>query len=102
EAAQEALWMKALLQELGELEDGVSITIWEDNQGSIALAKNPEHHRRTKHIDIRYHFIREKVASADIELKYCPTSDMIADIFTKPLPAVQFSKLREKMGVKQP
>ncbi|KAF0706887.1 hypothetical protein AaE_013900 [Aphanomyces astaci] len=102
EAAQEALWMKALLQELGELEDGVPITIWEDNQGSIALAKNTEHHRRTKHIDIRYHFIREKVASADIELKYCPTSDMIADIFTKPLPAVQFSKLREKMGVKQP
>jgi hypothetical protein len=60
-AVQEAIWVKQFLVELGELNEDESIAIWKDNQGSIALAKNPEHHRRTKHIDIHHHFIREKV-----------------------------------------
>uniref|UniRef100_A0AAV1V977 Copia protein n=1 Tax=Peronospora matthiolae TaxID=2874970 RepID=A0AAV1V977_9STRA len=77
-----------------------AVNIFEDNQGSIALAKNPEFHKRTKHIDIRYHFVREKVAEGTLVLEYCSTKDMKADLMTKPIPAVQFQHLRNMLGVK--
>jgi hypothetical protein len=99
EATQEAVWLKAFVRELGELSDGDSILVLEDNQGSIALAKNPEFHKRTKHIDIRYHFVREKVESGQVALQYCPTQDMLADIMTKPIAAPQFAALRTKLGI---
>ncbi|CAH0520377.1 unnamed protein product [Peronospora belbahrii] len=73
EAMQEAVWLKVFLSELGEMTIDEAIIIYEDNQGSIALAKNPELHKRTKHIDIRFHFVREKVAGGRVMLKYCPT-----------------------------
>ncbi|GMF50102.1 unnamed protein product [Phytophthora lilii] len=60
EATQEAIWLKAFLCELSEMKSDEAVKIYEDNQGFIALAKNPEFHKRTKHIDIRYHFVREK------------------------------------------
>ncbi len=53
--------------------------IYQDNQGAIAFAKNPIFHRRTKHIDIKYHFVREKVESDEVELVYVPTVMMQAD-----------------------
>ena len=62
-----------------------STTIFEDNQGAIHLTRNPKFHNRTKHIDICYHFVREKVASEEICVAYCPTQDMLADIMTKGL-----------------
>ncbi len=65
-------------------------TIQEDNQGTIAMSKNPVSHKRTKHIDIKFHFVREKIQDKTIELKYRPKHEMIADIFTKPLPRGQF------------
>ena len=71
----------------------------EDNQGAIAIAKNPIAHARTKHIDIRYHYIREAVNDGIIEVKYCPTKQMIADVLTKPLPRGQFENLRLAMGL---
>jgi hypothetical protein len=58
-------------------------TIMCDNQGCIALAKNPTHHSRTKHIDIQHHFIREKLESGEIGLKYCATQDMVADVLQR-------------------
>ena len=58
-----------------------------DNQGAIALAKNPVHHKRTKHIDIRYHFIRFEIANGIVNLTYIPSEQNIADMFTKPLPS---------------
>uniref|UniRef100_A0AAV1V9K6 Copia protein n=1 Tax=Peronospora matthiolae TaxID=2874970 RepID=A0AAV1V9K6_9STRA len=73
--------------------------MYEDNQGSIALAKNPEFHKRTKHIDIRYHFVREKVESGEVVLEYCPTQDMLADMMTKPIAAVQFENIRDRLGI---
>ena len=100
EAAQEAIWLKALLCELEEMRNDEAVKIYEDNQGSIALAKNPEFHKRTKHIDIRYHFVREKVAEGTLVLEYCSTKDMKADLMTKPILAVQFQHLRNMLGVK--
>ncbi len=64
----------------------------EDNQGAIALVKNPIGHSRTKHIDIRFQLIN---------LKYCPTEEMLADLLTKPLPKVLFETLRLLLGMER-
>ena len=73
--------------------------IYEDNQSTICLAKNQSVHRRTKHIDIMYHFIRDLVEAGKIKLIYCATENMVADIFTKGLSIRQFEKLRHLTGV---
>nr|BAP68993.1 RxLR effector candidate protein [Hyaloperonospora arabidopsidis Emoy2] len=99
EATKEAVWLKVFLGELGEMTSDEAIKMFEDNQGSIALAKNPEFHKRTKHIDIRYHFVREKVESGEVILEYCSTQDMLADMMTKPIAAVQFESLRDRLGI---
>ena len=98
-ATQEAIWLRRLLTDVGEsLEDPIVIN--EDNQGAIAMAKNPVGHARTKHIDIRYHFVREGVQNGAIILKYVATGEMIADILTKPLPKHPFEKLVMDLGMK--
>ena len=71
----------------------------EDNQSAIAIAKNPQFHGRVKHISIKFHFVREQVNSNNIKLKYCRTSEMIADMLTTGLGKVQFEKLRRMAGV---
>jgi len=97
-ATQEATWLRNLLQSMG-FDQANPMTIFEDNQGTIALAKNPKHHARTKHIDIKYHFIRDAISEKKIQLDYCPTNEMIADILTKSLARPQFEKLRSGLGV---
>ena len=97
-AVQEMIWLNRLLCELG-FKDLVGTNLYEDNQGAIALAKNPIGHKRTKHIDTRYHFIREKVDSGQIAIKYCSTQDMIADVFTKGLAVNKFVEFRTDLGV---
>uniref|UniRef100_H3H8Y7 Integrase catalytic domain-containing protein n=1 Tax=Phytophthora ramorum TaxID=164328 RepID=H3H8Y7_PHYRM len=94
-----AVWLKVFLCELGEMASDEAIKIYEDNQGSIALAKNPQFHKRTKHIDIRYHFVREKVEDGQVVLQYVSTTDMLADMMTKAITAVQFQVLRSKLGI---
>jgi hypothetical protein len=83
---------------LGRNEDE-PVPIQIDNQSCIALAKNPEHHTRTKHIDIQHHFIREKVENNQVQLIYCPTEEMKADILTKPLSKDKHNKFRNMMGM---
>ena len=98
QAAKESIWIQGLLKELGFTALNSNL-IYGDNQGSIALADNPEYHARTKHIDIQYHFIRECVQSNKIDFKYCPTADMVADRMTKGLPKERHMDLLMKMGV---
>ena len=97
-AVQEAMWLCQLLSNL-RYDMEMPMEILEDNQGAIAMARNPVGHKWSKHIDIRYNFIREAVQTGTISLTYCPTSNMLADIFTKPLPKGQFEKLRENLGL---
>jgi len=94
---QEAIWLRRFIGGLGETLNTPILNM--DNQGAIALGKNPVHHSRTKHIDIKYHFIREKVLNKEINLKYCPTQDMIADTLTKALAKPAFEKFTRMMGL---
>jgi hypothetical protein len=97
-ATQEALWLRALLEELGLHQEQPTLLL-QDNQSAIAIAKNPEFHARTKHIDIRHHFVRDAVEDKMIHLKFCPTEEMVADALTKPLPKTSFQELRARLGV---
>ena len=95
-AAQESL--QQLLTDL-KMETVKSMVVYEDNQSAISMANNPQFHGRSKHIDIKYHFIREQVKSGKVQLSYCQSNDMIADILTKGLSTGQFEKLRLMSGV---
>jgi hypothetical protein len=70
-----------------------------DNESAVKLAKNPVQHSRTKHIDIRHHFLRDHVGKGDISIYSIGTDDQLADIFTKPLDETRFCTLRSEMNV---
>lgn len=97
-ASRELIWLRNLWAELTAEQPKEPTVLHDDNQGAIALTRTGAYHARTKHIDIRYHFIRDVVARGDAKIKYCPTEDMVADIFTKALPRQQFEKLRKLLG----
>ena len=98
QAAKDAVWLRAFLMELG-LTATAPTTIHCDSQGAMALAKNPEHHQKSKHIDLRYHFVREQVAGGAINLVYTSTSDMAADQLTKPLSREMHNRCIRSMGL---
>lgn len=98
-ATKEALWLRSILHEMSLLPPGPTL-IYGDNQGAIALGKNPEHHQRTKHIDIQYHFVRIHVQRKNVVFDYIVTTSMIADVFTKPLEKVRHQELCTKLGLK--
>jgi len=75
------------------------ITLKIDNKSAISLAKNPISHGRSKHIETRFHFIREKLTNGMIELHYCPTELQLACGFTKAVKLDKFEFLRKKLGV---
>jgi hypothetical protein len=93
---QEVVFLRRLLQDLNEPQLKAT-AIYEDNEGCIALAKNPVHHKRSKHIDVKYHFTREKVESGEVELFSIRTDEQVADVLTKNLPKAQFLKFRALM-----
>lgn len=70
----------------------VCSTIMEDNQDAIALSKNPVQRQRSKHIDVKYHFVRSVLSEGKISIVHCPTEDMVADIFTKPATKAEITK----------
>ena len=91
------LWIKNQLMDYGfQLK---KIPILCDNTSAISITENPVHHSRTKHIDIRYHFIREHVLKGDIEMFFVPTDEQVADIFTKALDESTFKRLVLELGM---
>ena len=97
-AAQESVWLRRLLTDFG-FEVTSPTTLYEDNTGAIELSKNPKFHNRTKHIDVAYHFTRERVLSNELSVIHCSTDDMVADAMTKGLGRVKFERFRGMMGV---
>lgn len=97
-AAKEVCWLRKLLSGIGYRCDKRTV-LYVDNQSAIKLVKNPQFHKRTKHIDIRYHFIREKHESGELEVKYVPSESQLADIYTKALPRDRFLYLRDSLGI---
>ena len=99
-ATQEAMWLRQLFVNLDkDYEMSVPTTIYEDNQSTICMTKNNQSHGRSKHVDIKYHFVREQVERQTINIMYCKSEEMTADIFTKGLGINQFKKLRSKLGM---
>ena len=100
QAVKESIWLQAILVDLGAKRQVDMVQhICVDNQGALALAKNPQFHARTKNIDIQYHCVREHVQNMQIALTYCPTADMTADIFTNALPQLAFVKHHRSLGL---
>ena len=93
ETCDEIVCHRSLLVELGIVVAGPTI-LYGDNKGSIDLASAPVFHKRTKHIEIRYHLIREHIDNGIIEVIWCLTADNIADIFTKALPTIKHVAMR--------
>ena len=98
-AAKEVLWLHSFLWELRSAPDDPLILNC-DNQGAIALAKDNKFHVRTKHIDVRYHFIYEAVEDRKVAVQYIPTGDNVSDIFTKPLAKAKFRELTELLRLR--
>ena len=85
-AVQEGMYLTQTIKAIDEVSGPV--LIFEDNQGTIALSKNPVKRQRSKHIDVRYRFVRSTQNAGKIIIKYCPTADMVADVMTKPITKV--------------
>lgn len=92
------IWMRRILKDLMHNQEE-PITIYCDNKSTIALSKNHVFHKKTKHIDTRYHFIRELVNNGELILQHCRSNEQLADIFTKTLAQDQFEYLREALGI---
>jgi hypothetical protein len=98
-AAKDAAWIQALLQ---ELEIPIKqIPLYVDNRSAIALAENSGYRARTKHIDVRYHYIRQQVQNGQIKLEYLPTAEMPADGLTKPLNTTLFRNFIKGLNLTQ-
>ena len=103
QAAKEAIWLTRLLSEL-DIGFGLPtkpVTIKADNQGAIALTKDPRFHSRTKHIDIQWHFVRDQVETGAVQFEWVPTKDMTADGLTKALTNDKFAAFIHQMGLRK-
>jgi len=96
-------WIAQVFRDLGFPKyigkDTNKVQMLGDNQGAIALTKNPHLHERSKHIDVCYHFVRDMAEQGKLEVAYVPTADMVADGMTKPLQRVAFERFKNQLGV---
>jgi hypothetical protein len=97
----EIAWIQQLLLELGCISQKLP-TLWCDNLSATFLATNSVFHARTKHIELDYHFVREKLAAKQLSVKFICFADQLADIFTKSLAKTRFQLLRDKLTVCSP
>jgi hypothetical protein len=91
------LWIRQTIRDYGYKLSKVPLLF--DNESAICMADNPVEHNRTKHIDTRYHFLRDHQQKGDIEIAYVSTHNQLADIFIKPLDEKTFSKLRNELNI---
>ncbi|GAU50842.1 hypothetical protein TSUD_232190 [Trifolium subterraneum] len=100
QAACQAVWLESLLDEL-KIKYVKPVKLNVDNKSAISLARNPIAHGRSKHIEIKYHFLRDQVSKEKLTVEYCKTDVQIAHILTKPLRADRFKELRKMLGITQ-
>jgi hypothetical protein len=100
EACRELLWLKKLLDAF-RIKDTGSLRLLKDNQASIALASNESTKQRTKHLDIKYHFIREQVQVGRVTLEYCRSAEMVADMLTKAVGKAILERLRDAARIQR-
>jgi hypothetical protein len=98
-AAKEALWLRTFIGQVFRPLEAPTI-LYSDNQSAIALTRDHQYHARTKHIDIRFHFIRWIVENGSIKLVYCPTDEMVADTLTKALPSPKAKHFASALGLR--
>ena len=95
------MWLRRLLNELVDQGEPNATIIYGDNQGALALTKNPTHYGRTKHIDIQHHFVWEKQAAGKLDLRYVPTAEQLADGLTKALLGEAFQHFQIGLGLEE-
>jgi hypothetical protein len=98
EAAKDIVWTRRLLSGIG-CDQKQPTELFCDNQGALKLVSNPEFHRRTKHIDVRYHYVREQQMDGSIVVSHVGTKEQLADLLTKALAGPAFQDLRRKISV---
>jgi histone deacetylase 1/2 len=97
-ATVELIWIQSVLQEIGGTLRH-SPVLWCDNLGATYLSSNPVFHARTKHIEVDFHFVRERVSKKLLQIRFISSKDQIADIFTKPLPLPAFQACRRNLNL---
>ena len=97
-ATAEVMWIQILLQEIG-IQCSQQAKLWCDNLGAKYLSSNPVFHGRTKHIEVDYHFVRERVARKLLQIDFIPSGDQVADGFTKPLPVRQLENFKHNLNL---
>lgn len=98
--ASQAIWMRRIFEKLS-LRESKCTRIFCDNSSTIQLSKNPVLHGRSKHIDVRFHFLRDLTRDGVVELVYCKTQNQVVDVMTKPLTVEAFRKFRAQLGICQ-
>ncbi|KAK2981146.1 hypothetical protein RJ640_028512 [Escallonia rubra] len=96
----QAIWLRRIFHDFGQKQERKT-ELFCDNKLAIAMAQNPVFNSRTRHIALKYHFIREAIEDGEIELEFCRSEEQVADIFTKALPREMFEELRQDFGVQQ-
>ncbi|KRY91249.1 Retrovirus-related Pol polyprotein from transposon TNT 1-94 [Trichinella pseudospiralis] len=97
EATKDMMWLMTLFAEVTEVKQ--KPILFADNMGAVKLSKNPEFHKRSKHIDVRFHFVREKYNEGKIDIQHIDSENQKADILTKALPKTRFQNLRRQLGI---
>ena len=95
----ECVWLRRLLAELDVGQQSPTTIFTDSQQSALAIARNPMFHARTKHIEVHYHYVRERLFVGEINLAYVPTQENITDLFTKAVPHEKFKAFRKYLGL---
>ena len=98
---QEGVWLKRFVDHLRVTPSSNILTIFTDSQASISYSKDPKFHSKAKHIDIKYHYVKDMVAQGGVNLKYIPTHEMIADPLTKVVNRETFDRHVKSLGLRR-